>query len=55
MFRSYDHFQADIYLPELTLLTTEQFFFFGILDIIVNDYSDQFNVSRLLIAMIAIL
>jgi hypothetical protein len=29
--------------------------FFRILDIIVNDYSDQFNVSRLLIAMVAIL
>jgi hypothetical protein len=30
-------------------------FFFRILDIIVNDYSDRFNVSRLLIHMVAIL
>jgi hypothetical protein len=48
MFRSYNHLQADIFFLELTLLTMDQLFF-RIVVIIVNDYSDLFNVSRLLL------
>jgi hypothetical protein len=44
MFQSYDHLQADIYFIELTLLT--------ILVIIMNDYSDRFIVSRLLLLLL---
>jgi hypothetical protein len=48
MFRSYDHLQAGIFSLELTLLTTDPFFF-TLLDIIVNDYDDHFNVNTLLL------
>jgi hypothetical protein len=47
MSRSYDHLQEDIFSRSVV--------FFRILNIIVNDYSDGFNVSTLLIDMVAIL
>jgi hypothetical protein len=56
MFWSYDHLQVDAFSR---ICSTDNrsivFFFFRILDIIVNDYGDRFNVSRLLIDMVAIL
>jgi hypothetical protein len=53
MFRSYDHLQADKF-PEFYSTDNRSVVFFRILDIIVNDYSDRFNVSRLLIDVVAI-
>jgi hypothetical protein len=54
MFRSYDHLHADIF-SRIYSADNGTVLFFRILDIIVNGYSDRFNVSRLLIDMVAIL
>jgi hypothetical protein len=47
MFRSYDHLQADIF--SRIYCTDNGSVDFLTLDIIVDDYSDRFNVSRLLL------
>jgi hypothetical protein len=54
MFQSYDHLQVDIF-SRIYSTDNGSIVFFTILDIIVNDYGDRFNVSRLLINMVAIL
>jgi hypothetical protein len=54
MFRSYDHLQVDT-LSRFYSTDNGSLVFFRILDIIVNDYGDRFNVGRLLIDKIAIL
>jgi hypothetical protein len=48
MFRSYDHLQAEMYLPE-NYSTDNGSVVSRILVNIMNDYSDRFIVSRLLL------